>query len=109
MSKTHPEGVELDEVEPRKTRGPGLLVGLSAALAVVATGAAILGFVGRTLYVTRDEYTSHTVVNVEDKAVFQQTMRRVEDLLSRQESAFEKLSDTVQTLRIQVAGQQRGR
>lgn len=107
MSRTRPEGVDVPEDPPAKKQG--LLWGLSIALTAVISFGVIMGFVGKTLYVTRDEYVGHTTLNVEDKAIMRQTMQRVEDLLSRQEVAFEKLSDVVQTVRLQMASQPRGK
>ncbi len=108
MSITNPEGSPTLDLTPGAGGRSGTLVGMSVALGIVVSAALIIGFVGKTLYVTREEYGTHNIQYVQDKTVFQQTLQRVEALMSRQERAFEQLSDTVQTVRIQVAGQ-RGR
>jgi hypothetical protein len=106
MSKTHPEGIpETDETEARPIR-KNILGHLSVALATIISMGIIWGFVGKTLYVTRDEFSAKEIQDAREKTVVQQTMARVENLLARQESAFEKLSDTVQNMRIETAARQ---
>ncbi len=80
-----------------------IMGGLSVALATIISVGIIWGFVGRTLYVTRDEFSRKEIQDAQDKTIFQQTLSRMETLLARQESAFEKLSDSVQNIRVDMA------
>jgi uncharacterized protein HemX len=106
MSKTHPEGIpEVAETHSQRNRR-SVLSSLSVALATIISMGIIWGFVGKTLYVTRDEFSQREIHDAAEKTVVQQTLSRVEKLLARQESAFEKLSDSVQDIRIEMASRQ---
>ena len=106
MSKNvSPDATDNDESKPR--RNPSLLTVLSVGLPVLVSTAVVLGFVGRTLYATREEYSVKVLQDATDKMAFQQTLARVDGTLQEQRQAFKELSATVQTLQIQMAGQQR--
>jgi hypothetical protein len=106
MSKTHPEGIPEVAETNTQLRRKNILGSLSVALATIISMGIIWGFVGKTLYVTREEFSLREIQDAREKTVVQQTMARVETLLSRQESAFEKLSDSVQNIRIEMAARQ---
>lgn len=102
-SKTRPQGIEVETPSKQSPKKTNLLWSLSVVLSVLVSGAVALGFIGKTLYVTRDEFSQREIRYEHDKTVTEQTLTHVEALLQRQESAFQRLSDSVQSLKLDVA------
>ena len=78
-------------------------IALSAILGVIIAAGTILGVVGRAFYVSREEYTEKTLKDAEEKTIMRQTMDRVDRTLTRQEAAFERLAETVQGIKVDMA------
>jgi hypothetical protein len=86
-----------------RTRSSNLLTTVSIVLAIaIATGAVISGL-GRAFFVTKDEYTTYTLKDVKEKTELSSALDRIGQALSRQEAAFNKMSDSVQTIQIEMA------
>lgn len=79
------------------------VIALSIVLGIVLAAGTILGVVGNAFYVSRDEYTRDTLKNSTEVAGIKTTLNRIELSLSRQEILFEKLSDAVQTIKVDMA------
>jgi len=116
MNKTQPEGtqtvdasnipsnlIESPSEQRRRSYSMSFTIAISAILGVIIAAGTILGVVGRAFYVSREEYTEKTLKDAEEKTVMRQTMDRVDRTLTRQEAAFERLSDTVQTIKVDMA------
>ena len=92
----------------------GFLVTLSVILGVIIAGAALLGGLGNAFYVTRSEFTASRTDYATDKQHFQdenssvkQVLGRFEETLSKQEATLQKIADSVQGIKVDMA--RRGR
>ena len=95
--------IESPSEQRRRSYSMSFAIALSAILGVIIAAGTILGVVGRAFYVSREEYTEKTLKDAEEKTIMRQTMDRVDRTLSRQEAAFERLSDSVQTIKVDMA------
>lgn len=71
----------------------GLVIGLGS----------IVGALGGAFFVRRDEYTEKSLKGAEEITTIRNTLNRVDYTLSRQEAAFDKLSEAVQDIKIDMA------
>jgi hypothetical protein len=86
----------------RRQTSTTFVVALSTILGIVIAAGAILGVMGNAFYVSRSEYTQKTLNEAQEAATVKYTLERVEKSLTRQEQAFEKLSDVVQTIKMDM-------
>jgi uncharacterized protein HemX len=88
---------------PSKT----FIAAVAAILGVLISAGIIIGVLGKAFYVQRDEYTLKNLRDVETVTNMQQSLTRMENTLVRQEAAFDRLADTVQTIKVDMAGLRR--
>jgi len=104
--------------EPRSkdTKSPsmGFMISLSVILGAILAGAALISGIGNAFYVTRSEFTSGNMSYTQDKQHFQdenytikQSLNRLEETLVREDVALQKISDAVQSIKVDMA--RRGR
>lgn len=105
MSATRPEGIPTEEPaeEAPRRKSQSFLWMSTTILGIIISVSVVLGFTGRTLFVTRDEYNASAIQYAQDKTVFLQTLAKIDNLMARQERAFDELSKTVIDLRLQAA------
>jgi hypothetical protein len=75
------------------------LVVISAVLGALISTGTIISVLGKAFYVDRSEYNVKVLKDAEDKITVQQTLDRLNQALTRQEAAFEKLSDRVERIK----------
>jgi hypothetical protein len=75
---------------------------ISAILAIILAGGAIISTMGKAFYVTRTEYTEKSQEDAVRQAYIQETLEQVKRSLTDQKTAFSVLSDTVQGLKIEL-------
>ena len=123
MANTHPEGFSRPELAEavleaqearlaeanrrgdsnRKIGSRSFLVAISIIVGTILAAGGIIGVVGRAFYVTREEYTDKNLLNAEEKVAVRQTLDRLGHTMERQEAAFDKLSDAVQSVKLDMA------
>lgn len=86
-----------------KTASTSFLIALSVILGVLISAGVVVGVLGKAFYVQRDEFTAKSLKDAQDSTIVQQTLTRLENTLSRQEAAFDRMSDTVQTMKLDMA------
>jgi uncharacterized protein HemX len=94
---------ESPSIERRKT-SMSFVVALSIIFGLIIASGTILGVVGKAFYVSREEYTAQSLNNAESKTSMKQTLERIDRTLTRQEASFEKLSEAVQGIKVEMAG-----
>ena len=87
----------------RRPSSISFVIALSTILGIVIAAGVILGVVGNAFYVSRDEYTRDALKNTAESTSIKAMLDRIERALSRQENSFEKLSDAVQTIKVDMA------
>ena len=100
-----------EESAPRQTRrtdknrqvSSSFLVAASVLLGVLLAAGSIIGVLGKAFYVARDEYTTQALQYTQDKTVIEQTLGRVDKALARQEGALQRVFESVQELKIDIA------
>ena len=113
---TRPEMIPIPEAEPaaaqkqdlssgtrRRPSSISFVIALSTILGIVIAAGVILGVVGNAFYVSRDEYTREELKNAAESSSIKATLDRIERSIFRQESAFDKLSDAVQNIKVDMA------
>jgi hypothetical protein len=90
-----------------KASSTSFLIALSVILGVLISLGVVVGVLGKAFYVQRDEYTAKNLRDAEINTVTQQTLTRLENALGRQEAAFDRLSETVQTMKLDMARSRR--
>ena len=75
---------------------------------LVATGT-ILGVVGKAFYVERNEYNLQVVNSAEERGKLTETLKRIDQSMTRYEAAIEKISASVEALRDDSSARRRGR
>jgi hypothetical protein len=91
-------------ITPSKT----FVAAIAAILGVLISAGTIIGVMGKAFYVQRSEYTEKNLRDAEATTIMQQSLTRMENTLNRQEAAFERLTDTVQTIKVDMARGWRG-
>ena len=105
---TVPDGVvpvqhhRIDQPSSR-TRSLNFITGLSIVLGIVIACGVIVGGLGRAFFVAREEYQAKIVKDTEEKTSIGAALDRIGHTLSRQEAAFDKMSQEVQSIRIDMA------
>ena len=102
-----PTGTMPDTRMMSKSSSTSFLIALSVILGVLISLGVVVGVLGKAFYVQRDEYTSKNLRDAEVNTVTQQTLTRLENALGRQEAAFDRLSETVQTMKLDMARSRR--
>jgi hypothetical protein len=100
--RTRPEGYPII-AEPPKKHSPSFVITLSILLGVVIAAGTILGFVGDSLFVTRNEYNNKNLVDMETTTTFKQTLSQIDRTLSSQATCFKELAASVDAIRIDLA------
>lgn len=75
------------------------LAAISVVLGIVVGVGSIVGVVGKAFYVERSEYNALLVRMAEDKTRIDETFKRIDSSLARQEACLQKLTDSVDALR----------
>ena len=91
----------------KKSPSTGFLITLSVILGLILGGGAIIAGLGNAFYVTRSEFTSEATSNAKDKQHFQDENYSVKQALGRFEDTLQKIADSVQGIKIDMA--RRGR
>jgi uncharacterized protein HemX len=86
-----------------RSASTSFLIALSVILGVLISAGVVVGVLGKAFYVQRDEFTAKSLKDAQDSTIVQQTLTRLENALSRQEAAFDRMSDTVQTMKLDMA------
>lgn len=76
------------------------MIGLVFGIAV--TTGTIAGVLGKAFYVPRTEYTDKVISDSVSRTEITETLSRIHVTLGKQEAAFDKLSDKVETLKDEV-------
>jgi hypothetical protein len=102
----HPEeNLKLTDTGTRRKYAPSMtfVVSLSIVFGLILTVGTVIGVIGKAFYVTRDEYQAKSLRDAEESTTVKNTLDRVEHALSRQEASFDKLSDAVQAIKVDMA------
>ena len=113
-----PEGIQLSPppvmYEPRPPAERTTSIGsgsffamIGSILGVVIAVGVIVGAVGKAFYVTRDEYNQQVVKTSEAKVLVDETLKRIDQSLTRQEAALGKLADSIEELKQAMAARRR--
>ena len=87
----------------RRPTSMSFVIALSIILGCIIASGTILGVVGKAFYVSRDEYTQKNLSDAENAVVIKASVERFEHVLSRMDSTLDKLSDTVQAIKLDMA------
>lgn len=101
-SAPRPSRSKMEAVKNRQMSS-SFLIAVSVLLGILVAAGSIIGGLGRAFYVSRDEYTSQTLQYTQDKTVIQQTLERVDKTLTRQEGAVQRIFESVQDLKLDIA------
>ena len=113
MGRTRPEGYPIMggndgfRQNQKKPTSTSFIVALSVILGIIISAGTIFSALGKAFYVSRSEYNEMSMKNAEDTTTFKQTLNQIGKVLSRQETAFEKLSDSVEGIKIDMASARR--
>ena len=90
---------------PSREHSPSMtfIVAISIILGLVIGLGSIIGALGGAFFVRRDEYTTKNLREVEEMTTVRNALNRVEYTLAHQESAFDKLSDAVQGIKVDMS------
>jgi len=80
-----------------------LLTAISISLGIIVTTGIVIGGLGQAFFVGRNEYNTQLLKDVRDKTEFSSAVEKLTQALSRQETAFEKMSQAVQAIQIEMA------
>ena len=100
--RTRPEGYPI-HTEPPKKHSASFVISLSIILGVVIAAGTILGFIGDSLFVTRNEYNDKNLRDMETTTTFKQTLNQVDKTLSAQAAGFKELAASVDAVRMDMA------
>ena len=84
------------------------IAAIAAILGVILSTGTIIGILGKAFYVQRDEYTQKNLRDAETTTIMQQTLTRLGTTLDRQAAAFDRVSEAVQTIKVDMARGWRG-
>ena len=87
----------------KKHTSTSFVITLSVILGVVIAAGTILGFVGDSLFVTRNEYNNKNLRDMETDTTFKQTLNQVDKTLSAQAASFKELTNSVDAIRMDIA------
>ena len=87
----------------RRPTSMSFVIALSIILGCIIASGTILGVVGKAFYVSRDEYTQKNLSDAENAVVIKASVERFEHVLSRMDGTLDKLSDTVQAIKLDMA------
>jgi len=93
----------LMSIPARTTPSAAFVISLSIIIGLIIGLGTIVGVLGNAFWVTRNEYIKESLINAQETATLKNTLNRVELTMTRQEAAFEKLSDVVQAIKIDMA------
>ena len=96
------------QLKPAVTPSKTFVAAIAAILGVLISAGTIIGVMGKAFYVQRTEYTEKSLRDAEATTIMQQSLTRMENTLNRQEAAFDRMSDTVQTIKVDMARGWRG-
>lgn len=100
--RTRPEGYPAVTEPPRK-HSTSFIISLSVILGVVIAAGTILGFVGDSLFVTRNEYNTKNLRDMETDTTFKQTLNQLDRTLSEQKDSFKELASSVNAIKVEIA------
>ena len=97
------------EIAPRQSSIslPAILVAISIVLGIVIATGTIVGVIGKAFYVSREEYNVGVVKGAEDKVQVAETLKHVDQAISRQEAAIDRISTIVESLKQDVMAARR--
>jgi hypothetical protein len=103
-----PEGNQITpppvEMRPREYVGSkSFLIVVSTVLGIVIGIGMIVGGLGKAFFVERDEWNKQTLAGAEDKAVVNETLKRIDLATSHQEAALDRLTSTVELIKQDIA------
>jgi hypothetical protein len=95
----------LRDTGTRRKYSPSMtfVVSLSIVFGLILAVGTVIGVMGKAFYVTRDEYNLKNLRDAEESTTVKNILDRVDHVLSRQENAFDKLSEAVQDIKIDMA------
>jgi hypothetical protein len=96
------------QVKPPSVPSKAFIAAIAAILGVILSAGTLIGILGKAFYVQRDEYTQKNLRDSETTTIMQQTLTRLGNTLDRQAAAFDRMSDTVQTIKVDMARGWRG-
>lgn len=114
MAFTMPEGVPILTPTP-VTSDPhpidrsvhigssSFLAALAIILGIVISTGTILAVVGKAFYVERPEYNLAAVASAEEKTKVSETLKQLQNTLTRQEMSLQKLADDVASIKQDMA------
>jgi|GEM_PF-2474455 hypothetical protein len=99
------ENLKLTDTGTRRKYAPSMsfIVALSIVFGLILAVGSVVGVLGKAFYVSRDEYVEKNLKDAEEATTVRNTLDRVEKALSRQEASFDKLSDAVQAIKVDMA------
>ncbi len=106
ISSMTPTPVMMDPRMPDRSVHIGsstFLTAIAIILGIVISVGTILSVVGKAFYVERDEYNKAVVAAAEERTKVTETLKQLQNTITRQELAQQKLSDEVSTLRQEQA------
>jgi hypothetical protein len=101
--RTRPEGYPAITEPTKKHSSMSFVISLSVILGVVIAAGTILGFVGDSLFVSRNEYNDKRLKDMETDTTFKQTLNQVDKTLSAQAASFKELTISVDAIRLDMA------
>jgi hypothetical protein len=106
ISDQTPTPVMMDPRMPDRATSIGsssFLAAIAIILGIVISTGTILAVVGKAFYVERPEYNLATVVAAEEKIKVSETLKQMRDTITRQETALQKLSDDMGSIKQDLA------
>lgn len=86
-----------------KMKPMALLTAISISLGIILTTGVVISGLGKAFFVDRNEYNTQLLKDVKDKTEFSSAVEKLTQTLSRQETAFEKMSLSIQAIQIEMA------
>lgn len=106
MTGMTPTPVMMNPREPDRSVHIGsssFLAALAIILGIVISTGTILAVVGKAFYVERAEYNLAVVVAAEERTKVTETLKQLQNTLTRQDMSLQKLSDEVTIIRQDLA------
>jgi hypothetical protein len=92
------------EVNSREPTGPrSFLIVLSTVIGIVIGIGVIVGGLGKAFFVEREEWNRQTLAGAEDKVTVNETLKRIDKALTRQEEVLDKLTGAIDVMERDIA------